>query len=61
MKKKYQKGITMLEILIVLAIIAIISTIVILNLSSFRNERAIRNTIEDVISLLNEARNNTIS
>lgn len=51
----------MLEILIVLAIIAIISTIVILNLSSFRNERAIRNTIEDVISLLNEARNDTIS
>lgn len=61
MKKQNKKGITMLEILIVIAIITIISTIVVLNLSSFRNERAVRNTTEDVISLLNEARNNTIS
>ena len=55
------KGISLIEILIVVGIISIISTIVIPSLSRFHDQQALRNTTEDVISLLNEARNNTIS
>jgi prepilin-type N-terminal cleavage/methylation domain-containing protein len=55
------KGISLLEILIVIAIIGILSAIIIPNLSRFQRQQALKNTTEDVVSLLNEARNNTIS
>jgi len=55
------KGISLIEIIIVIGIISIISAIIIPNLSSFRNQQAMVNTREDIISLLNEARNSTIS
>ncbi|MFA6999646.1 MAG: prepilin-type N-terminal cleavage/methylation domain-containing protein [Candidatus Paceibacterota bacterium] len=55
------KGMTIIEIIIIIAIIAVISSIVLWNLSSFRNEQALKNTTSDVISILNEARENTIS
>lgn len=55
------KGISFLEIIIIIAVISIITAIVIPNLSSFRNQREIVNVKEDIISLLNEARNSTIS
>ncbi|HAQ02300.1 TPA: hypothetical protein DEP30_00040 [Candidatus Nomurabacteria bacterium] len=61
MKNKYNKGFTMLELLIVIVIIGIISSIVLVNLSSFRNEQALRNTAVDIVALLNKARQNTIS
>jgi len=60
-KIKKNKGISIIEILIVISIIVIISAIAIPNLSKFHNQQALQNTTEDVISLLNEARNSTIS
>ena len=61
MKIINNKGISLIEILIIVSIIGIISTIVVPSLSRFHDQQALRNTTEDVISLLNEARNNTIS
>lgn len=61
MKNIKNKGISLIEILIVVSIIAIISAIVVINLSNFRNQQVLQNTTEDVVSLLNEARNSTIS
>jgi len=61
LKIKINKGISLIEILVVVSIIAIIVAIVVPNFSKFHNQQALRNTTEDVISLLNEARNNTIS
>ena len=61
MKIINNKGISLIEILIVVSIVSIISAIVVPSLSRFHDQQALRNTTEDVISLLNEARNNTIS
>lgn len=58
---KNNKGISLVEILIVISIIGILSAIIVLNLSKFHNQQALKNTAEDVYALLNEARNNTIS
>ncbi len=55
------KGISIIEILIIIAIISAIVAVIIPNLSEFRNQQVLKNTREDVISLLNKARNNTIS
>lgn len=55
------KGITIIEILIVIAIIGIISSVVLLSLSSFRNEQALKNTTIDIVSILNKARQKTLS
>ncbi len=55
------KGINLIEILIFISIIGIITAIVVPNLSQFHKQQVLKNTAEDVISLLNEARNSTIS
>lgn len=58
---KKNKGITLLEIMVVIAIIAIIALITVPNLSKFKRQQALKNTTEDIVSLLNEAKNSTIS
>jgi Tfp pilus assembly protein FimT len=58
---KKNKGISLMEMLVIISIIGIISAIVISNSSDFRKKQALKNTTEDVVSLLNEARNNTLS
>lgn len=55
------KGISIIEVLVVISILSIISAIVVPRLSGFRNQQVLKNTTEDIVSLLNEARNNTIS
>lgn len=55
------KGISVIEILIVVSIIGILAAIVLPSLSLFRREQTLNNTTGDVVSLLNSARNNTIS
>ncbi|MFA6386717.1 MAG: prepilin-type N-terminal cleavage/methylation domain-containing protein [Candidatus Paceibacterota bacterium] len=55
------KGFTLIEILAVIAILGIISSIIILSLSQFRNEQLLKNTTLDVVSLLSKARQNTLS
>lgn len=61
MKKNKNRGISLIEILVSISIIAILSVIVALNLSKFHNQQVIKNTTADVVSLLNKARNDTIS
>lgn len=61
MKRIFNKGISIIEIIVIIAIISIITAITIPNLSNFRKQREIINTKEDIIALLNEARNSTIS
>lgn len=55
------KGVTIFELLIAISIIAIIVAIVVPSLSSFRNSRTLASTTQDIVSLLNNARNNTIA
>ncbi|MFA6393179.1 MAG: prepilin-type N-terminal cleavage/methylation domain-containing protein [Candidatus Paceibacterota bacterium] len=55
------KGLTIIEIILAIAIISVISYIVLFNLSSFRNEQALKNTTIDIVSILNKARENTLS
>jgi type II secretory pathway pseudopilin PulG len=59
MSIQHQKGISIVEIIIVIAITAMLIIVVLPTLSSFRNQQALRNTTEDVLSLLNEARSDT--
>lgn len=61
MKILKNQGISLLEILFVISIIIVITVMIVLNLSKFRSEQALQNTTSDIISLLNEARTNTIS
>lgn len=55
------KGISLIEILVIISIISILSAVVISNLSSFHKQQVLKNTTEDLVSLLSEARNSTIS
>ncbi len=55
------KAFTLIEMMIVVAIIIIISAVVITNLSSLRKQQSLKNTTEDIVTLLNEARLKTIS
>ena len=61
MKILKNSGISILELLMALAILAIVVSFIILNLTKFRNEQALQNTTSDIISLVNEARTKTIS
>lgn len=55
------KGFSLIEMIILMSIIGILSAVVISNLSGFKKQQALKNTTEDVVALLNEARNSTIS
>jgi prepilin-type N-terminal cleavage/methylation domain-containing protein len=55
------KGITLIEIIVAISILAIIIAITIPSLSNFRNEQILKNTTEDIVSLLNQARNQTLA
>lgn len=61
MKININKGISLIEILIVISIILILAAIVVPNLSFIKKQQALQTTKEDIVSLLNEARNSTIS
>ena len=55
------KGTTLIEILVIVVIIIIISSLALFSLSSFEKEQALRGTTIDIITLLNKARQNTLS
>jgi Tfp pilus assembly protein FimT len=61
MKEFNKKGITMLEIIMSISILGIILFISVPQLASFRNIQSLKNTTENIASLLNEARTLTIS
>lgn len=56
-----QKGFTLVEILFVLAIITILSAAFTLSFRNFRNSQTLKNTMDSALSLLYEARSNTLS
>ncbi len=56
-----RKGFTIIELLLAIGIIGILITVIVPNLSNYRNEQALTNTTEEIVSLLNKARNDTIS
>lgn len=56
-----QKGFTLLEILITLAIVVILSAIIIVPFSNFRASKLLEVTSNEVVSLLVQARADTIS
>lgn len=62
MKKNFlQNGISTFEIVMVIAIIAILVTVIVVPFSSFRGNQALQNTTNTVVSLLEQARTQTLS
>jgi len=55
------RGMNILELTVVISIIILIAAITLPNLSSFKKQQALKNTTADIVSLINEARNSTIS
>ncbi len=61
MKRYINKGISIIEVLVVIAILVGIIAVVTPSLSAFRNQQLLTNTAEDIVSLLNQARTRTLS
>ena len=61
MSLKYNKGFSFIEILVVIAVLAIIVLIVAAGLSSFYKSQTLNSAVNQVISLINQARSKTLS
>lgn len=59
MKNFYQKGITLLEVIIVIAIVGILVAIVSPQFSKMKNSQIIKNASSDIVSSLNKAQSQT--
>lgn len=55
------QGMTLIEVLISIAILAIIFALALPALSDFKQTQGLRNTAEDIVALLNEARSSTLA
>ncbi len=60
-KLKAIQGFTALEILIVVSIIALVSTLIIIPFASFRNNQLLKGAAEEVVALLATARSKTLA
>lgn len=58
---KNDRGFTFIELLIIISIIGLISLVTIPSLSKFKTEQALKNTTENVITLLNKAQSDSLS
>jgi prepilin-type N-terminal cleavage/methylation domain-containing protein len=58
---KKQKGFTFIELLISLAVTALLLAIIIPSFSKFRNEQALKAGTEDILSTINDARTRTLA
>ena len=61
MKNFYKQGITALEIIIVLAVLAVVFAIVIPQFSKIRENQVLKSTTSDILSNLNKARAQTLA
>jgi prepilin-type N-terminal cleavage/methylation domain-containing protein len=61
MKNTYKQGVTLLEIMIVLAIVVILIAVVVPQFSRMRENQALKNAVIDVVSTLNKARSQTLA
>ncbi len=55
------KGITMLEILVVISLLVLLSVVTVPSLVRFRSEQLLNNTASDIVSMINRARSDTVS
>ena len=61
MRLQVQKGFSIIEILIVIAIFAVIIAIVVSTFSRFNNNQSLSGAVGEIMSTLNEARANTLA
>ena len=57
----FKRGFSLLEMLIVIAIMTIILAVIIIPLSSLRNRQALNSGAEELVSLISQARSKTIA
>jgi len=56
MRNFYQKGITVVELLVVIAVLGIIFSVVLPQFSKIRENQVLKNGVEDLLSSINNAR-----
>ncbi len=61
MQRKLKSGFTFLEVIISLAIMAVLATVILSTLINFRKSQAIEKDAELVVQLINQAHNQTLS
>lgn len=61
MRNKKQKGFSLIEMIIVLAVGAVLVTSVVVSFSSFRNSKIVDVSADQILSVINEARVKTVS
>ncbi|MEI6316105.1 MAG: prepilin-type N-terminal cleavage/methylation domain-containing protein [bacterium] len=59
--RKNESGFTLMEMMIIIFLIVVTCTIVFYNYSAHRNNQALNNGEDEIISILNEARSRTLS
>ena len=61
MKNFYQKGITLWEILLAIAIVGVLAVIVLPGFSKIRKIQILKSTTEDIVSVIGQARSQTLA
>ncbi|KKQ03865.1 MAG: hypothetical protein US18_C0030G0004 [Parcubacteria group bacterium GW2011_GWB1_36_5] len=61
MRNFYQKGITVVELLVVIAVLGIIFSVVLPQFSKIRENQVLKNGVEDLLSSINNARGKTLA
>ena len=61
MKNFYKKGITAVELLIVISVLGIIFSIIIPQFSKIKENQLLKNGVEDIVSSINKARGQTLA
>jgi len=61
MKNFYKKGITFIELLVVLAVIGVMAAIIIPQFSKMRENQVLKSGVQDILSSLDKARSQTLA
>ena len=61
MKKFYEKGITIVELLVVIAVLGIIFSITLPQFSKIRENQVLKNGVTEILSSISKARSQTLS